>query len=103
MSMVQELLRPAPIDAGAPVVHRRSLMPHPIVMMILIIAAAALLTWIIPFGLFDRAPNGHVLAGTYHEIPKQLSADALLLRTAARRTLPTPRRSSRWPCRSPRA
>ena len=47
--------------------------------MILIIAAAALLTWIVPSGLFDRAPNGHVLAGTYHEIPKQLSAEALLL------------------------
>ncbi len=79
MSMVQELLRATPTEAGAPIAHRRSLMPHPIVMMILIITAAVLLTWIIPSGLFDRAPNGHVLAGTYHEIPKQLSADALLL------------------------
>ena len=30
--MVQELLRPALADAGVPVAHRRSLMPHPIVM-----------------------------------------------------------------------
>ncbi len=79
MSMVQELLRPAATDPGAPTRHKRSLMPHPIIMMILIIAAAVLLTWLIPSGLFDRAPNGHVLAGTYHEIPKQISADALLL------------------------
>jgi uncharacterized ion transporter superfamily protein YfcC len=92
MSMVQELLRPAPTDSGAPAAHRRSLIPHPIIMMILIIAAAALLTWIIPSGLFDRAPNGHVLAGTYHEIPKQLSADALLLphRSTPRLAYPAP-------------
>jgi uncharacterized ion transporter superfamily protein YfcC len=48
-------------------------------MMLLIIAAAVLLSWVIPSGLFNRAPNGHVLAGTYHEIPKQFSIAALLL------------------------
>jgi uncharacterized ion transporter superfamily protein YfcC len=79
MSMVQELLRPVPAGTAAPAGKRRDLMPHPIIMMILIIAAAVLLTWIIPSGQFDRAPNGHVLAGTYHEISKQISPEALLL------------------------
>jgi uncharacterized ion transporter superfamily protein YfcC len=49
------------------------------VMMLLIIAAAIVLSWLIPSGLFDRAPNGHVLPGTYYAIPKQLSVQALLL------------------------
>ena len=79
MSMVQELLRPADADPAAPANHRRSLIPHPVIMMLLIIAAAVLMSWLIPSGLFNRAPNGHVLAGTYHEIPKQLSPEALLL------------------------
>jgi uncharacterized ion transporter superfamily protein YfcC len=79
MSMVQELLRPAEADPAAPAQHRRSLIPHPVIMMLLIIAAAVLMSWLIPSGLFDRSPNGHVLAGTYHEIPKQLAPQALLL------------------------
>ncbi len=79
MSSVQELLRP-PRDAAANghAALRRNLMPHPIVMMILIIAVAAALSWLIPSGQFERAPNGHVLAGTYHEIAKQYSLQALL-------------------------
>jgi uncharacterized ion transporter superfamily protein YfcC len=78
MKSAAELLRPV-IDttpAGA-ATRRRSLMPHPIVMMIWIIGFAAVLSWLIPSGQFDRAPNGHVLAGTYHEIPKQYSLEAL--------------------------
>ena len=79
MSSVQELLRPAidNADAGA-ATRRRNLMPHPIVMMILIIATAVVLTWLVPSGLFDRAPNKHVLAGTYRVIPKEYSLAALL-------------------------
>jgi len=80
MSSVLELLRPglaASAGTAAPV-RRRSLIPHPVVMMILIIVAAVALSWLIPSGLFDRAPNGHVLPGTYHEIPKQFSLQALL-------------------------
>jgi uncharacterized ion transporter superfamily protein YfcC len=80
MSSVLELLRPgiaAPAGTTAPA-QRRSLIPHPVVMMLLIIVAAVALSWVIPSGLFDRAPNGHVLPGTYHEIPKQLSLQALL-------------------------
>ena len=76
MSSVQELLRPA-ADTTPRVAPRRDLMPHPVVMMILIIAAAMLLSWLIPSGQFDRAPNGHVIAGSFREIPKQLSLQAL--------------------------
>ena len=73
MSSVQELLRPAiAADTAHRVAPRRDLMPHPVVMMILIIAAAMLLSWLIPSGQFDRAPNGHVIAGSFREIPKQL-------------------------------
>ena len=97
MSAVQELLRlPLATDTGHVASPKRSLMPHPIVMMILIIAAAVLMSWLIPSGLFDRAPNGHVLPGTYHEIPKQLSlGGAAAGRTTARHTSPIPRRSLR--------
>ena len=80
MSSVLELLRPgiaAPADVAVPA-RRRSLIPHPVVMMILIIVAAVVMSWVIPSGVFDRAPNGHVLPGTYHEIPKSLSLQALL-------------------------
>ena len=78
MSSVQELLRPAiAADTAHRVAPRRDLMPHPVVMMILIIAAAMLLSWLIPSGQFDRAPNGHVIAGSFREIPKQLSLQAL--------------------------
>ena len=86
MSSVLELLRPGIVAAsgdaaagdGAARVPRRSLMPHPVVMMIGIIVAAVVLSWLIPSGLFDRAPNGHVLPGTYHEVAKSFSVEALL-------------------------
>jgi uncharacterized ion transporter superfamily protein YfcC len=79
MSAVQELLRlPLSAEANRTGTSHRSLMPHPIVMMILIIAAAVLMSWLIPSGQFNRAPNGHVLPGTYHEIPKQISLETIL-------------------------
>jgi uncharacterized ion transporter superfamily protein YfcC len=57
MTSVQELLRPAPVSE--PTGHtRRSLMPHPIVMMILIIAAALVLSRVIPSGQFTGARQG---------------------------------------------
>jgi uncharacterized ion transporter superfamily protein YfcC len=90
MTTVQALLRPAPAGTTAPAGRRRDLMPHPILMMMLIIAAAALLTWLVPSGLFDRTPNGHVLAGTYHEVPKQLSLDALAWPHTSSRALAWP-------------
>ncbi len=80
MSSVAELLWPGiATSAGtAAAGRRRSLIPHPVVMMILIIIAAVVLSWLIPSGVFERAPNGHVLPGTYHAIPKSYSLQALL-------------------------
>jgi uncharacterized ion transporter superfamily protein YfcC len=80
MSSVAELLRPpAASETGRPSRQARSIMPHPVVMMILIIAAAVLLTWLVPSGIFQRTPDHRVIAGTYHIIPKQLSLRALVL------------------------
>lgn len=80
MSSVLELLRPGmagTTELTAPA-RRRLTIPHPVIMMLLIIIAAVVLSWLIPSGLFDRAPNGHVLPGTYHVIPKHYSLQALL-------------------------
>jgi uncharacterized ion transporter superfamily protein YfcC len=47
-------------------------MPHVYVLLTGIILAAALLTWVLPAGEFDRAPNAAgrtvVVAGTYHQV-----------------------------------
>jgi uncharacterized ion transporter superfamily protein YfcC len=47
-------------------------MPHIYVLLVGIIMAAALLTWIVPAGEFDRAPNADgrtvVIPGTFHEV-----------------------------------
>jgi uncharacterized ion transporter superfamily protein YfcC len=79
MTTVQDLIRlPLATGAGQTEGAKRDLMPHPIVMMILIIAAAVVMSWLIPSGQFNRAPNGHVLPGTYQEIPKQYSLETFL-------------------------
>src|SRR5579871_6657636 len=78
MSSVLQLLRPGATAPDLVTPSRRWLsIPHPIVMMLLIIIAAMVLTWLIPSGQFERAPNGHVLPGTYHAIPKDYSLQAL--------------------------
>ena len=62
MRAVDELFRPAAASAvPAPSATRahKSRMPHPIVMLLLIIATAVLLTWIVPSGAFLRDANGH--------------------------------------------
>ena len=43
------------------------------VMMLLVITAAAVLTWIIPSGEFQRTPKGSVVPGSFHQIPKDYS------------------------------
>jgi uncharacterized ion transporter superfamily protein YfcC len=45
-------------------------LPHAVVMMLLIISATALVTWIIPSGEFERLPSGLVVPGTYHRVAK---------------------------------
>jgi uncharacterized ion transporter superfamily protein YfcC len=75
---MQALLRPvATAETARCTAPRRDLMPHPIVMMSLIVAAAMLLNWPIPSGRFDRAPDRHVIAGSFREIPKRYSLQPL--------------------------
>jgi uncharacterized ion transporter superfamily protein YfcC len=45
-------------------------MPHALVMMLLIIIAAVVMTYIVPAGTFERTDAGLVVPGTYHTIPK---------------------------------
>lgn len=52
-------------------------MPHALVMMLLIITAAVVLTWVVPSGRYDRTPAGLVVPGTYHMIPKDYRAGLL--------------------------
>lgn len=57
--------------AATPNVRR---MPHALVMMLLIITAAVALTYVVPAGRFARTADGLVVPGTYHVIPKHLTA-----------------------------
>jgi len=48
--------------------------PHPLLLLLGAVLVAALLTWILPAGEYQRAPDSEtgrelVVAGTYHEIP----------------------------------
>jgi uncharacterized ion transporter superfamily protein YfcC len=50
-------------------------LPHPIVLLLGAVIIAALLTWVLPAGVYDRqtdAATGRqvVVAGTYHEVPR---------------------------------
>jgi len=47
-------------------------------MMLLILAAAVALTWLVPSGTFDRQPDGLVIPGTFHQIPKSYSPAVVL-------------------------
>jgi uncharacterized ion transporter superfamily protein YfcC len=66
--------------AASPATRR---MPHALVMMLLIITAAVALTYVVPSGAFERTKAGLVVPGTYHLIPKHLTA-----------TLITPKKST---------
>jgi uncharacterized ion transporter superfamily protein YfcC len=50
-------------------------LPHPLILLLAVVAAAAALTWILPSGAFDRRDDpvtGRriVVAGTYHRVPR---------------------------------
>jgi uncharacterized ion transporter superfamily protein YfcC len=51
---------------------RKLAIPHVFVLLVAIIMAAAILSWILPAGEFDRAPNASgrtvVVPGTFHEV-----------------------------------
>lgn len=65
--------------------------PHAIVMMLAIIVAAVVLTYVVPSGAFDRTPGGQVVPGSYHVVPKDFSGT---LRPASTRATGTARPSS---------
>ena len=50
----------------------------PVVMMMVALATAIFLTWVIPSGLYTRLPDGSAVAGTFHAIPKVRGGAALL-------------------------
>lgn len=47
-------------------------MPHALVMMLLIITAAAVLTYLVPSGSYERTKTGQVVPGSFRTIPKDL-------------------------------
>jgi uncharacterized ion transporter superfamily protein YfcC len=49
----------------------------PVLMMLVVLAIAIGLTWIVPSGTFDRK-EGKVVPGTYHVVPKQLAPEYLV-------------------------
>jgi uncharacterized ion transporter superfamily protein YfcC len=63
-------------ERGVPKVRRHNRL-HPILIMLVMAVAAAVLTYIVPAGKFDRRGN-QVIAGSYHAVPKVNSFAALL-------------------------
>jgi uncharacterized ion transporter superfamily protein YfcC len=51
--------------------HHR--MPHALVMMLIVIAAAVALTYVIPSGTYDRTPDGLVIPGSFRTVPKDIT------------------------------
>ena len=61
----------------AAVIHPSAIrrgMPHAIVMMLLIILAAVVMTYLVPSGEFTRSKDGLVAPGSYHTVTKDYSA-----------------------------
>ena len=52
----------------------------PVLMMLVALAMAVALTWLVPSGKFARDPKGLVKPGTFTVLPKEISATALLPR-----------------------
>ena len=59
--------------------RRRSLVPHPVVLMLWLIVLAGALTWLVPSGEFKRAGKGLVVPDTYTVIDKPLSLSELFV------------------------
>jgi uncharacterized ion transporter superfamily protein YfcC len=56
-------------------------------MMLVALAIAVALTWLVPSGKFARDPKGLVKPGTYAEVPKEITPTALLPRAGGGQTL----------------
>ncbi|WP_169805683.1 YfcC family protein [Novosphingobium rosa] len=72
---------PAEPCAGAPSHTARRWSLDPLLMMLAAMAVAIAMTWAIPSGLYQRASdkeNAPVVAGSYHPLPKPISAAALI-------------------------
>jgi len=48
-------------------------MPHALVMMLIVISATVALTYVIPSGTYERRPDGLVVPGSFHAVPKDIS------------------------------
>jgi len=62
------------VSAGAAVSPRRLRFPHPLILLVLCVLVAAVLTWLLPAGEYERrqdpvAGREVVVAGTYHPVP----------------------------------
>ncbi|MSU50529.1 MAG: YfcC family protein [Opitutus sp.] len=55
----------------------------PVLMMVVALALAVVLTWIVPSGAFQRGAKGLVKPGTYATVPKEVTAAALVPHAAA--------------------
>ena len=73
---------PWPVDSREMSTEVRRGLPHAVVMMLLIISATIVLTWIVPSGRFDRDRAGLVEPGSFRIVPKQYSGALALPRPA---------------------
>lgn len=61
----------------------RARVPHALVMMLIVIAAAVALTYVVPSGAYARTPAGLVVPGSFHVIPKDLREGLRHLHTSS--------------------
>lgn len=55
-------------------------MPHAVVMMLLIITASVIVTYLVPSGRYERTRTGPVVPGSFHTIPKDYRSGILIPR-----------------------
>jgi uncharacterized ion transporter superfamily protein YfcC len=79
------LIEPMSATTAAPASRGHAKVVHPVVMMLLIIAGAILLTYLVGSGEYQRK-DGLVVPGTYHAIAKDAGLDALLRGTPPKST-----------------
>jgi uncharacterized ion transporter superfamily protein YfcC len=90
MAQSTEVLTAGVATPGAAVHRERGRMPHPIIMMLIIIAAAVALSYLVPSGQFERSKEGLVTPGTYHAIAKDYSPGNLLVQGKSSATAAAP-------------
>jgi uncharacterized ion transporter superfamily protein YfcC len=58
---------------------RRSSLPHPVIVMLIVILAAGVLTWLVPSGAYQRQGKGLVVPGTYASVAKVYSLAGIFI------------------------